>query len=51
MKPESKFFQIFLWPAVAVVLLTCHVVAAKEPLYEGLVSYSRKIMTDSPEGD
>src|SRR5215510_4938476 len=47
MKPKSQFFQILACSAV--VLVTCHVLAAKEPLYDGLGSYSRKIPTGSPE--
>jgi hypothetical protein len=47
MKLKSKFFPTLVCSAV--VLATCHVLAAKEPLYDGLGSYSRKITTDSPE--
>ena len=47
MKPKHKFFQIFVCSAL--VLATCRVLAAKEPLYDGLGSYSRKITTDSAE--
>jgi tetratricopeptide (TPR) repeat protein len=47
MKPKSKFFQILV--CFAVVLVTCHVLAAKEPVYDGLGSYSRKITTNSLE--
>ena len=47
MKPKSKFFRILLCSAA--VLVTGHVFAAKEPLYDGIGSYSRKITTDSPE--
>src|SRR5262249_49178890 len=47
MKPKIKFFQILLCSTV--VLVTCHGLAAKEPLYDGLGSYSRKITTDSAE--
>ena len=46
-KPKSNFFQILVCSAV--VLVTCHVLAAKEPLYDGLGSYSRKITTDSAD--
>jgi len=46
MKLKSKF-QIGVCSAVALAM--CDVLAAKEPLYEGLGSYSRKITTDSPE--
>jgi hypothetical protein len=47
MKPKSKFFQILVCSVV--VLATCNVLAAKEPLYDGLGSYSRKITTNSIE--
>src|SRR5215813_4607650 len=47
MKPKSKFFQILVCSAVA--FATCYVLAAKEPLYDGLGSYSRKITTKSAE--
>src|SRR5438477_1786196 len=47
MKLKSKFFQVGVCSAVALAM--CDVLAAKEPLYEGLGSYSRKITTDSPE--
>src|SRR5437899_7919040 len=47
MKLKSKFFQIGVCSTVALAM--CDVLAAKEPLYEGLGSYSRKITTDSPE--
>jgi tetratricopeptide (TPR) repeat protein len=47
MKPKSKFFQILVCSAV--VLVTCHVLAGKEPLYDRLGSYSRKVTTNSAE--
>jgi tetratricopeptide (TPR) repeat protein len=47
MKTKSKLFQILTCSAV--VLVTSHVLAAKEPLYDGLGSYSRNITTDSAE--
>ena len=47
MKPKSKFFQILVCSGVG--LVTCQILAAKEPLYDGLGSYSRKITTDSAE--
>jgi tetratricopeptide (TPR) repeat protein len=47
MKPKSKIFQILV--SSAVVLVTCHMLAAKEPLYDGLGSYSRKVTTKSAE--
>src|SRR5947208_12721813 len=46
MKLKSKF-QIGVCSTVALAM--CDVLAAKEPLYEGLGSYSRKITTDSAE--
>ena len=46
MKLKSKF-QIGVCSTVALAM--CDVLAAKEPLYEGLGSYSRKMTTDSPE--
>ena len=47
MKPKSQFYQKLV---CSVVLFALHdVLAAKEPLYEGLGSYSRKITTMSPE--
>jgi tetratricopeptide (TPR) repeat protein len=47
MKPKSKFFQILVCSAV--VLVTWRVLAANEPLYDGLGSYSRKTTTNSAE--
>jgi len=47
MKPKSKLLQILVCSAV--VFAMCDVLVAKEPLYDGLGSYSRKITTDSPE--
>ena len=47
MKWRSKLFQIGVCSAVALAM--CDVLAAKEPLYDGLGSYSRKVTTDSPE--
>src|SRR5947208_16053271 len=46
MKLKSKF-QIGVCSTVALAM--CDVLAAKEPRYEGVGSYSRKITTDSPE--
>ena len=46
MKLKSKF-QIGVCSAVALAM--CDVLAAKEPLYDGLGSYSRKVTSDSPE--
>src|SRR4030095_1392939 len=45
MQTKTKFFLI----CSEVVLTTWHVLAAKEPLYDGLGPHSRKITTDSPE--
>jgi len=47
MKPKSKSFQILVCSAV--VFATCNALAAKEPLYDGLGSYSRKVTTNSAE--
>src|SRR5215467_13506595 len=47
MKPENKFVQILICSAV--MLVTCHMLVAKEPLYDGLGAYSRKVTTESVE--
>lgn len=47
MKRKRKFFRILL--SSAVVLAVCHGLAAKEPLYDGLGSYSREITTKSAQ--
>jgi tetratricopeptide (TPR) repeat protein len=48
MKATSNLFRaLIIWSAMTVPGSDLH--AAKEPLYEGLGSYSRKITTDSPE--
>ena len=48
MKATGNLFRaLVIWLALTVAGLDLH--AAKEPLYEGLGSYSRKITTDSPE--
>ena len=47
MKPKNKLLQIFVCSVV--VFAICDVLAAKEPLYDGLGSYSRKITTNSAE--
>ena len=47
MKTTAKSFQIIVWSTLT--LAGFNLLAAKEPLYEGLGSYSRKITTDSPE--
>jgi tetratricopeptide (TPR) repeat protein len=43
----NLFYPPFIWLALTVAGFDLR--AAKEPLYEGLGSYSRKITTDSPE--
>ena len=47
MRATTKLLHIVIWLALTVVGF--HVLAAKEPLYDGLGSYSRKITTDSAE--
>ena len=47
MKPKNKFFQILVGSVF--VFVACHELAAKEPLYDGLGSYSRKVTTKSAE--
>jgi tetratricopeptide (TPR) repeat protein len=47
MKTTAKIFQIIVWSTLT--LAGSNLDAAKEPPYEGLGSYSRKITTDSPE--
>ena len=47
MKATTKLFHMIIWLALTVA--SFHVLAAKEPLYDGLGSYSRKITTDSAE--
>src|SRR5262245_4683209 len=47
MKPKSQFFQILVCSVV--VSVTCRVLPAKEPLYDGLGSHSRKITTKSAQ--
>ena len=47
MKTRVKIFQIIVWSTLT--LAGFNLLAAKEPLYDGLGSYSRKITTDSPE--
>jgi tetratricopeptide (TPR) repeat protein len=46
MKTTAKI-QIIIWSTLTLAGSNLH--AAKEPLYDGLGSYSRKITTDSPE--
>lgn len=47
MRPKNKFFQILVGSVF--VFVACHELAAKEPLYDGLGSYSRKVTTKSAE--
>ena len=47
MKTRAKTFQIIVWSTLT--LAGFNLFAAKEPLYDGLGSYSRKITTDSRE--
>ncbi len=47
MKVTTKIFHVIIW--LPLTLAGFNLLAAKEPLYEGLGSYSRKITTDSPE--
>ena len=47
MRATTKLLHIVIWLALTVAGF--HVLAAKEPLYDGLGSYSRKVTTDSAE--
>jgi len=47
MKATTKLFQVIIW--LALTPAGFDLLAAKEPLYDGLGSYSRKITTDSVE--
>ena len=47
MRATTKLFHIIIW--LALTLAGFNVRAAKEPLYDGLGSYSRKITTNSAE--
>src|SRR5260370_9765450 len=47
MRATTKLLQIVIWLALTVA--GSHVLAAKEPLSDGLGSYSRKITTKSAE--
>src|SRR5216117_996229 len=47
MRATTKLLHIVIWLALTVAGF--HVLAAKEPLYDGLGSYSRKITTNSAE--
>ena len=46
MKTLAKTSQIIIW---SMTLAAFNLLAAKEPLYEGLGSYSRKVTTKSAE--
>ena len=47
MKTKAKIFHIIVWSTLT--LVGFNLLAAKEPLYDGLGSYSRKITTNSAE--
>src|SRR5258708_5497097 len=47
MKTKAKIFHIIVWSMLT--LAGFNLLAAKEPLYDGLGSYSRKVTTDSTE--
>src|SRR4029450_11299224 len=47
MKTKAKTFHIIVWSMLT--LAGINLLAAKEPLYDGLGSYSRKVTTDSAE--
>ena len=47
MKTKAKTFHIIVWSMLT--LAGFNLRAAKEPLYDGLGSYSRKVTTDSAE--
>src|SRR5436190_282095 len=47
MKTKAKTFHIIVWSMLTLAGFSLR--AAKEPLYDGLGSYSRKITTDSAE--
>src|SRR5213593_2279202 len=47
MRATTKLLHIVIWLALTVAGF--HVLAAKEPLYDGLGSYSRKVTTNSAE--
>ena len=47
MKATTKLFHMIIWLALTVAGF--HVRAAKEPFYDGLGSYSRKVTTNSAE--
>jgi tetratricopeptide (TPR) repeat protein len=47
MRAATKLFYIVIWSTLTAAGF--HVLAAKEPLYDGLGSYSRKVTTNSAE--
>jgi tetratricopeptide (TPR) repeat protein len=47
MKTKAKTFHIIVWSMLT--LAGFELLAAKEPLYDGLGSHSRKVTTESPE--
>jgi tetratricopeptide (TPR) repeat protein len=47
MKTSAKILHIIIWSTLT--LVGSNLVAAKEPLYDGLGSYSRKVTTNSAE--
>src|SRR5437773_6832745 len=47
MKTRAKIFHIIVWSTLTLAVFNLR--AAKEPLYDGLGSYSRKITTNSAE--
>src|SRR5580765_5500455 len=47
MKTKAKTFHLMVWSMLT--LAGFNLLAAKEPLYDGLGGYSRKVTTDSPE--
>src|SRR3954449_10389266 len=47
MTASAKILHIIVWSTLT--LIDSNLNAAKEPLYDGLGSYSRKITTGSPE--
>src|SRR6476646_8061972 len=47
MKTKAKTCHSIVWSMLT--LAGCNPLAAKEPLYDGLGSYSRKVTTESPE--
>ena len=47
MKTKANTFHIIFWSMLT--LAGFNLLAAKEPLYDGLGSYTRKVTTDSVE--